>query len=164
MKVIQAEVKFGAGREFDGKYGKRQNIKLIRNDNGEEIDIWFNAGDARYTKWDRGSSVQVIQQGEKFTLVLDDEAPTTPQATPAALSNSGETPTTVKKIKGLNNMDKDTKIQVFQEMCKRSQFLKSCHVQMVSAFTHQETGECIVSEETIQKYTMTLYIDMKDIW
>lgn len=42
--------------------------------------------------------------------------------------------------------------------------MKSCHVQVVSLFTNVETGECILSEETIQKYATTLYLDMKKYW
>lgn len=167
MKVIEATVKFAAGKQFESKQtsgGKRQNIKLVIA-NGEEIDIWFNAGERKYCRLAKGDRVRLVQNGEKFSLVDSepDEQPPTPRATPAALASDTEKQTS-KTVKGLASMDKDTRAAIFRELCSRSQFLKSCHVQIVSSFTNVETGECVIDEETIQKYVLTLYIDMKNNW
>jgi hypothetical protein len=165
MKLLTAKIKFAAGKTFPGKRGDRQSIKLEFTD-GSEADVWFNAGDRRYCQLRRGETVQVLREGDKFTVVTDDEdddgTPPTPQATPAALANTPEPPS-VAEIRGLVTTSDEARAQIFQELCKRAQVLKSCHVQIVSLFTAHD-GTIVVSEEAIQEYTCTLYLDLARYW
>lgn len=165
MKLIDAKVKFAAGKVFPGQWGAdRQSIKLEFG-NGAERDVWFNAGDPRYMRIRQGEIVKVLVNGEKFTIVDDDEdddTPPTPQATPAALSNTPEL-NSKAQLEGLITMDETAKAQLYQELCKRAQVLKSCHVQIVSLFTDQ-TGKVIISDEVIQKYSVTLFLDLNQYW
>lgn len=163
MKLLTAKIKFAAGKTFPGKRGDRQSIKLEFTD-GSEADVWFNAGDRRYCQLRRGETVQVLREGDKFTVVTPDEddGPTTPQATPAALANTPEPPS-VAEIRGLITTSEEVRAQIFQELCKRAQVLKSCHVQIVSLFTAHD-GTLIISDETVQKYTRTLYLDLTKYW
>jgi hypothetical protein len=167
MKVLTATVKYPAGKLFNGKRGgQRQDITLV-TERGEEAHIWFDAGDRRYSHLQKGEVVQLLQEGEKFTLITDDgeeeiTPPTTPQATPAALATT-PIPPAQPRIKGLITTDEQTRTQIYQELCKRAQMLKSCHVQVTSLFTDQE-GQCILDSETVQKYAVTLYIDLKEYW
>jgi hypothetical protein len=168
MKVITATVKFPAGKVFEGKFGGRQNVKFV-TERGDDANIWFNEGDRRYIDLQQGEIVQLLQEGEKFTLIVDDEPedePTTPQATPAALASvpAPLAESSISPIKGLITTDEATRAAIYREMCKRAQVMKSCHVQVVSLFTNQETGECILDAETIQKYATTLYLDLKKYW
>jgi hypothetical protein len=166
MKVLTATVKYPTGKLFDGKRGgQRQNIMLV-TEHGEEARIWFDAGDRRYIHLRKGEVVRLLQEGEKFTLITDDgeeqQQPPTPQATPAALATT-PIPPAQPKIKGLITTDEQTRTQIYQELCKRAQVLKSCHVQVSSLFTDQD-GQCILDSETVQKYAVTLYIDLKEYW
>jgi hypothetical protein len=181
MKVLTATVKYPAGKLFNGKRGgQRQDITLV-TERGEEAHIWFDAGDRRYVSLQKGEVVQLLQEGEKFTLITDDgeeaeQPPTTPQATPAALASTppdseagfqwrefAAKPPEQPRIKGLITTDDQTRTQIYQELCKRAQVLKSCHVQVTSLFTDQD-GQCILDSETVQKYAVTLYIDLKEYW
>jgi hypothetical protein len=155
MQVLSAIVKFSAGKVFAGKFGDRQSIKL-EFAKGDPIDVWFDAGDPRYCSLKKGEVVQVIRNGDKYTVAMPDdeepenEAAATPQASPA--------------IGAASTLDEQRKAEIFAELCTRAKIIRTCHIQIQQLFTHQETGEVIISEETIQKYATTLYLDLKKFW
>jgi hypothetical protein len=67
MQVLTGVVKFAAGRVFVSKHGDRQSIKLEFS-KGEPVDIWFDANDPRYCSLKKGEVVQVVRNGDKYTV------------------------------------------------------------------------------------------------
>ena len=164
MKVLQATVKFSANKVFSGKYGDRQNIVLILPSD-EEVTVWFDANHPQYSNLTRGEVVTVIQNRDKFTVAFpDDEEPTTPEATPAAIATSPEQEQPYSEIEGLVTASDRKRGDIFRELCKEALVLRSCHIQVQQLFTNAETGEVLISEETIQKYATTLFLNLKRYW
>lgn len=53
---------------------------------------------------------------------------------------------------------------VFDELKHRAGILTSCHEEVRKRFLHPRTGELTISEETLQKYGTTLFLDLKELW
>lgn len=69
MKILNATVKFPAGKVFENRFGKSQNAKAIL-DNGTEITIWCKADEPNeIQKWRKDERVQVIEDGGKYKPV-----------------------------------------------------------------------------------------------
>ena len=163
MQVLQATVLFPAGKAFPSKVAQgrdRQSVKLKLADESE-ISIWFDAGDRRYCSLTRGEVVQVIRNKDKYTVAFPEEDTPTPTTTPAALSSNSPAPEPTIPGERLSSADK---AKLFQDLCFRAKVLRSCHVQVQTMFTNVDTGEVVIDEETIQKYAVTLYLDLKHYW
>lgn len=72
MKILNATVKFPAGKVFDGKFGKTQNAKAIL-DNGTEVTIWCRADEHHeIKKWRKGEKVQILEENGKYKAIETD--------------------------------------------------------------------------------------------
>jgi len=185
MQVLQATVLFSAGKSFASKLSKgrgglperssyRQSIKL-QLPNGEEVSIWFDAGHADYCSLVRGEVVTVIQDKDKYTVVFPDVEEETPEEAIArvqaaqvaqsisAIANSNGSAPQVTPAIGASKLDPQLKAEIFSELCTRAKIFRTCHLQIQQLFTN-ENGEVIIGEETLQKYAITLYVDLKEFW
>lgn len=112
MKVLNATVRFGAGKVFENKFGKSQNAKAIL-DNGTEITIWCKADiPNEIQKWKTGDKVQVIEDNGKFKAVETDKPypPTEMEKRETAAITEGYPMQTVSMIEP----PRQTKIQMLQ--------------------------------------------------
>ena len=149
MKIHSARVKFAAGKIFSGKYGDRQSIKL-ELENGDEVDVWFDAGHQDYCSLRKGAYIQVVQNGDKFTAAFDDSDE--PPALPPSHTPAMAAPPSA-------GMSEDEKAALFQDICLRAKVIRTCHIQIHSLFLDEE-GRCTISDELIQRYATSLYIDI----
>lgn len=145
MRIAQATVKFQAGKTFTGRGNKpRQNIVFTLSD-GSEATQWFDSGDARYCKLKRGQEVTLGIEGDRITLIEDE-----------AESGEAIAPTTTPA----KTEEMEYRSKLLRELNRKGAMIKSCHTQLQILFTHPDSGKVLVSEETIQKYATTLFIEL----
>lgn len=166
-RLIEVEVKFGAGKTFPGKGGKRrQNVVFEPIAGGEDISIWFNEGDDRYCSLKRGERVQLLREGERHTIVTyDDEGDTLepepepkPQLLPKPTHPSNQAQAEAKPT----TMDDAHKRVVYEAIRLRAKVISTCHLEVHKLFCN-ERGELTITEETVQKYAVTVYLDIKSM-
>jgi hypothetical protein len=156
VQVIEAEVKFPAGKSFTTKYGRqRQNVVFIAN--GEELTKWFDEGDRAYCALKKGEWVQLLRDGDKVSLIEPEpepEAAAVPE--PAARRAANAAPAAAGKAE-----PPAWKRTLYEQMKTRSDILAACHIEIHKRFV-DERGQLIISEETLQKYATTIFISLKD--
>jgi hypothetical protein len=84
MQVIEATVKFPAGRVFESQFGPRVNALLSLPD-GSDVKVWGNPNDATLSSLQRGQAVKVLldHRGKYKLLEASQEPlkqPTAPKA------------------------------------------------------------------------------------
>lgn len=140
MKLIEAEVKYPAGRIFPSKYGagSQQNIVVVQ-DNGQESTIWFAAGHAAYTELRRGDRCQFVQDGKgKLQLVNGDKYAPVPQ--PQSQPQAAEISTEKKRA-------------IAEYVAEQARLYAYCFGQASEALKLHEPNE-----ETVRAAASTLYI------
>ncbi|MBW4474748.1 MAG: hypothetical protein KME45_30870 [Stenomitos rutilans HA7619-LM2] len=151
--LISGKVKYAAGHPKQTQYGERINVVISRLDGGEDIKLWGNPGDA-IAHLRKGEDVSLLHDGKGYKLVAT--APTQPngngKAPPSAKPSTPET------------WSEDHRAMVFDELKRRAGVLTCCHEEMRKRFLHPQTGELMVSEETLQKYAVSLFLDLKELW
>lgn len=109
MNIKSGTVLYPAGKVFDGKWGKRQSLKIKLADGSEE-SIWFSEGRQPHASLRKGDLVQILFEDNKRRLIVQE------QGTP-------DNPTQAKesKAKGYEPLDPETKREIasyVQEMAK----------------------------------------------
>jgi nitrous oxide reductase accessory protein NosL len=112
MNIKSGTVLYPAGKVFDGKWGKRQSLKIKLADGSEEA-IWFSEGRQPHTSLQKGDLVQILFEEkngkqQRRLIVQDQGTPslTLPQA---------------RESKGYEPLEPETKREIasyVQEMAK----------------------------------------------
>lgn len=152
--LISGKVKYAAGQPRQTQYGKRINVVIARLDGGDDIKLWGNPGDA-IAHLRKGETVQVMHDGKTYKLLA-----TNPNQ---AQTGNGKTATSTKPNVA-EHWGEDHRAAVFDELKHRAGILTSCHEEVRKRFLHPRTGELTISEETLQKYATTLFLDLKELW
>lgn len=74
LQLVNATVKFPAGKVFQGEWGDRVNFVAV-SDSGEEIKIWGNADNSEIKELKKGQKVQLVWDGKGYKLVNSEPAP-----------------------------------------------------------------------------------------
>ena len=161
--IITATVKYPAGKILDTVNGPKINVVLLLAD-GTEHKKWGKP-DSRLKYLKKGEQVDLIQDGDTYKLAdppykLADPPSLSPSSSP---SRTDVPPERLSSPSPSSKWDDTHRAAIYQELKRRAAILTTCHAQIREQFT-LPTGECAVTEATIQTYATTLYLDLKDLW
>lgn len=139
-QLIEATVKWPAGKIFEGEWGPCQSVTLQLPDGSEE-KVWFKPGSEPHSSLQKGQPVKVLaspgKNGKlKYTFISDNP-----------VSQSSPAP---KKPAILSDEDKRAIAEYIEQ---QSKLLKFC----LSA-AQKECAEVCPSEESIRSIGISLYI------
>lgn len=140
MKVIQATVKFPAGKVFSTPYGEKQNAVVITPD-GEEVKIWQLPNGA-ISRWQKGQTVTIVQTVNGWSVPDDAPRPMSPPqniaphfaAVPVIPTNVHETPIlnaattkmpsreTREMMIAFTDFELNQYAYIFHKVCQRPEF------------------------------------------
>lgn len=142
-QLIEATVKWPAGKIFEGEWGPRQSVTLQLPD-GTEEKIWFKPGMEPHSSLQKGQPVKVLVSAvpgkngkHQYTFISDN--PVSQPSSPAP-----------KKSAILSDEDKRNVAEYIEQ---QSKLLKFC---LTTA--QKECGEICPSEEGIRSLGVSLYI------
>lgn len=183
-KLIGAEVKYTAGKVYTSKFGKgRQNVVFTPLDGGEDISIWFDEGDRRFVGMAKGECYSLLKEGDRYTLITEDDdeeeaaATPLPAAAPQAAKTNGRNGNGKTNGNGKNGngngkhngngngqsiSTEADKRKLYESICYKSKVLACCHTEIHKLFC-DERGQLIITEETLQKYAVTIFLSVKDL-
>lgn len=150
VTLISGKVKYAAGQPRQTQYGERINVVIARGDGGEDIKLWGNPGDV-IAHLRKGEAVQLMHDGKGYKLVA---------TVPTPDNGNGKLPTAPAP----ESWSEDHRALIFNELKHRAGVLTCCHEEIKKRFLHPRTGELTISEETLQKYAVTLFLDLKELW
>ena len=110
MNIKSGKVLYPAGKVFDGKWGKRQSLK-VRLADGSEESIWFSEGRQPHASLKKGDLVQILFEDNKRRLIVQEQGTPAPNPTQARESQA----------KGYEPLEPETKREIasyVQEMAK----------------------------------------------
>ena len=152
--LISGKVKYAAGQPRQTQYGERINVVIARLDGGDDIKLWGNPRDA-IAHLRKGETVQVMHDGKTYKLLA---------TTPTQETNGNGKATAPVQSAAPTAWNEDHRATVFNELKHRAGVLTCCHEEVRKRFLHPHTGELTISEETLQKYATTLFLDLKELW
>jgi hypothetical protein len=154
--LTTGKVKYAAGTPRDYGHGDRINVVVTPTNGGEDIKVWGRPGDA-IAQLKKGESVTLSHDGKGYKLVLMN-AP--------ALNGAASTNSQVSSVRGsqADCWSEAHRAKVIDELKHRAGILMACHAEVAERFINGQTGERTLSEETIQKYAVSLYLDLKELW
>jgi hypothetical protein len=145
--LVQGKVKYAPGKPKQTQYGERINAVITLAD-GQEVKLWGNPDDA-ITQLRKGESVTLSHDGKSYKFVGKSlqatENPTEPSPNAERWSD-------------------DHRSHIFKELQRRAGVLACCHQEVKKRFTNPQNGELAITEESMQKYVISLYLDLKDLW
>lgn len=153
--LITATCKYGPGKVLDTVKGPKINAVVTLPD-GEEHKIWTKPNDRRLQGIKKGDKVKLLKDGNTYKLIQDDEEE--PHPDPVVPTPAPPPPVITDK------WSDGHRAEVYNELRRRAGVLAACHAHIREQFTNTTTGECAVSEATIQQYAALLYADLKELW
>jgi hypothetical protein len=152
--LISGYVKYPAGQPRDYGRGERINIVVTPNDGQDDIKVWGRPGDA-IAQLKRGTTVTLTYDGRSYKLFETSLQATNSNMYPKGNATAPPAPSA---------WSVEQRVKILQELKYRAGVLTACHAEIKQRFEHPETGELTITEETIQKYAVSLYLDLKDLW
>ncbi len=138
MKIKNGTVKYPANKVFQSDWGERQNI-VVDMDDGSTEKLYFAAGRQPHASLKRGESVQVLYEGGKRRLLVNDKPDTPIQQPQPQPQYQGLTP--------------DTKRAIANYVQDQADLLGFC-LKMAS----EKFGNQIETEESLRTLATTLFI------
>jgi hypothetical protein len=154
--LTTGKVKYTAGTPRDYGHGDRINVVITPTNGGEDIKVWGRPGEA-IAQLKKGESVTLSYDGKNYKLVVMNGL-----ALNSAASMNGQ----VSSVRGFQGdcWSEAHRAKVVDELKHRAGILMACHAEVAGRFIDGQTGERTLSEETIQKYAVSLYLDLKELW
>ncbi len=135
MELVEARVKWQAGRVIETTYGKRINV-VVSTLGGEEVTLWANPGDEPYVSLKKGDLVQLVKDSKGYKLVQ------------SKLSNAPE-----EKIEPEYPWTDGYKRSLVAKIDQHGDLLKHCLKISKEKFT-----KLVDSEESLRALATSLYI------
>jgi hypothetical protein len=137
MRVIEATVKFPAGRVFESQFGPRVNALLSLPD-GSDIKVWGNPNDAALSVLQRGQAVKVLLDHRgKYKLLEAPQQPLKPSTAP----------------KAGHIMTDDDKRAIAERIQQEASLLRYC-----LSVSKEKFADLITGEESFRALATTLFL------
>ena len=158
VQLVDATVKYGAGKVVSTQYGDRVNVVCVTQDN-QEARIWGKPDDPELKALRKGQAVQLLDDGKSFKLATrkgvtetagDREAQQQAVRTESAAASAKPTKWSDEHIS-----------QIRSECSYLAWMMEQCHRDIAVRFTPEGSRTPSISEDTIQKYACTLFIELR---
>ncbi len=138
MQIKNGTVKYPANKVFQSDWGERQNI-VVEMDDGTEEKLYFAAGRQPHASLKRGEPVQVLYEGGKRRLLVNDKPDTPIQQPQPQPQYQGLTP--------------DQKRAIANYIQDQAKLMRYCLETARENFSEQ-----VETEESIRTLATTLFI------
>lgn len=153
-KLLNAIVKYPAGKVFETKYGEKVNAVFMAGE--EEIKIWADANTQKAEMLKslvKGEHKLILDDGGKYKLLEDS------QSSPTNTNGNGKTNSNYEPLSD------DKKRAIGQFITEQADLLAFCHECAYKAYNKRfphdpmdESESFALDSETIQKAGMSLFI------